>query len=233
MIHHITEEEESGSFLRRSSVSGSSIGSSLSFFENFDRLRGKERERSKSRPEKSSKSFFMRDKSKDNNHKIISNDKNGKDKNKENRDNEDSRSKDSRSRDSRLKTRVKDKIQDLTRNRQYVVNGEFIAIRVDDKLNGKKGFDNRKVSKQNTYIFQNDKVIKPDKKPLSSDVDETTIANVIKSQDEYATVLDDVSQVKKETTYEQPETQYAEICDQKATTSHCKIKVAHTVRICS
>lgn len=114
-----------------------------------------------------------------------------------------------------FKVKVMDKLQDLSRNRPCVVNGEFISIRPGDKLAGKKGFDNRKVSKQNTYIFQNEKFLKHHEKKRTQSENEEIPSKSFETQ-EYATVLDDISRRKEDfSRHWVCDAQYAEICDEK------------------
>lgn len=127
--------------------------------------------------------------------------------------------KDSRSRESRLRNRVFDKIQDMSRNRHNIVNNEFISIRMIDKLSGdgkKINDDKRKISKQNTYVFQNEKLSKKADKKYHK-AEKLSSSQISFENENYATVADDITDIMHDLGIKTSDSLYSEICSRDFT----------------
>ncbi|KAA0202686.1 hypothetical protein HAZT_HAZT000143 [Hyalella azteca] len=146
------------------------------------------------------------------------------------------KSRDERSRDKSRDSRIRLRIREKSRDRLTIRNGgdatTFDILRekssvqeaVPDKLgkSGKgDGREPRKLSKQNTYIFQNGRNAKYQEQQKHDDdipppVPEHSLSyrlrQSVDSQD-YSTVLDDLSRLRLKKDEEDEECLYAEICD--------------------
>lgn len=100
-----------------------------------------------------------------------------------------------KSKDHILRDASRDKLLDKPRN----------------KLGEKGPQDQRKLSKQNTYIFQKDRNVKvPDKKQEADAI--SRLNKSIENQD-YSRVIDDISPVQEDAEEDEEEEHYAEICE--------------------
>ncbi|KAF2355406.1 CABIT domain [Trinorchestia longiramus] len=139
-----------------------------------------------------------------------------------------------KSKDSKLRLRIREKSRDRLTIRNGSDATSFDILREKSnvqesvlekfsKVNKSEGKEPRKVSKQNTYIFQNVRNTKfQEKKKESEDIPPPVpehslsyrLRQSVDNQD-YSTVLDDVSRLQRPKIIEEDEDecQYAEICD--------------------